>query len=70
MTGCGCTTVTYAQVCTLTPGIVHETGDAYTMCPPESDCDDAVMHRPIDGSRDWHTAAGTTPEQWYAARLP
>lgn len=62
----GCRAVTYGQVCTDTPGIVHESGAVITLCAPERTCDDAVVHR-AEGT-DWHTCKGESANDWYAAR--
>lgn len=62
----GCRAVTYGQVCTDTPGIVHDTGAVVTLCSPGRRCDDAVVHR-AEGT-GWHTSAGVSADDWYAAR--
>lgn len=59
--------VDYAQVCTATPGELHPSAGYLTLCPPENDCTDAVMHR-AQGT-GWHTRAGTTVSGWYGRHL-
>lgn len=61
----GCRDARKGHICTGATEVA-DTGNQSAICPPTSDCDDAVMHRTAD--RDWHACNGTTPERWWAQR--